>query len=94
MDTLKCLVNQKTLMEACIIGVITLIIGIICIKISEKKEDKQKNTNKSRLYISIFVTGFLLHFIIEIIGLNKWYCDKKCMAGIRNISNLNNIINL
>jgi hypothetical protein len=53
---------------------------------SEKKEDKNKK--KFRIYISLFLTGFILHFLIEIIGINKWYCDKQCMVRIKNISKI------
>jgi uncharacterized membrane protein len=82
----ECLVNPKTIMEASIIGFITLVLGMSFIKFSEKKEDKNKS--KTRIYISFFLTGFFLHFIIEVIGLNKWYCDKKCMVRIKNIANI------
>jgi len=85
-ENLKCLVNSQTIMEACVIGIITFILGLIFIKITEKKEDKNKNN--TRIYISLFITGFILHFLIEIIGLNKWYCDKQCMVRIKNISQL------
>jgi uncharacterized membrane protein len=86
LDNLKCLVNQKTIMEELVIGFITFTIGIIFIKISEKKENKNKKNYN--IYISLFLTGFFLHFIIEIIGLNKWYCDKKCLASIKSVSNI------
>lgn len=87
-ENFKCLVNSQTIMEACVIGIITFILGLIFIKISEKKEDKVKNKNNNRIYISLFLTGFILHFLIEIIGLNKWYCDKQCMVKIKNIAQL------
>jgi uncharacterized membrane protein len=87
-ENFKCLVNKQTIIEASAIGFITFILGIIFIKISEKKEDKVKNKQNFRIYISLFLTGFLLHFIIEILGINKWYCDKKCMVGIKNISKI------
>ena len=30
------------------------------------------------LEISLFFTGILIHLLLEYIGLNKWYCEKKC----------------
>ena len=85
-ENFKCLVNINTIKEASIIGIITFVLGIVFIKMSEKKEDKNKK--KFRIYISLFLTGFILHFLIEIIGINKWYCDKQCMVRIKNISKL------
>ncbi len=41
-ENLKCLVNSQTIMEASAIGMITFILGIIFIKISEKKKIKLK----------------------------------------------------
>ena len=26
----------------------------------------------------MFFTGILIHLLLEYIGLNKWYCEKKC----------------
>jgi uncharacterized membrane protein len=87
-ENLKCLVNSQTIIEASVIGIITFVLGIIFIKISEKKEDKIKNKKNYRIYISLFLTGFILHFLIEIIGINKWYCDKQCMVRIKQIAQL------
>ena len=76
MEAIKCLVNQKTLLDACIIGLITFIIGAIGLNVSDPDENNNKKRNK--IYIIMFITGFLIHFISEIVGINKWYCDKKC----------------
>lgn len=85
----KCLIDSKTILEAYVIGLITLILGIIFIKISENKaEKKEKHNSKLKIYISLFLIGFFLHFIIQIIGLDDWYCGKKCMRNIKIISNL------
>ena len=29
--------------------------------------------------IALFFTGILIHVLLEYIGLNKWYCEKKCI---------------
>jgi hypothetical protein len=54
------------------------------------KDNSKDEDNKTPygLDVTFFITGFLLHFIIEIIGLNKWYCDKKCLSGIVNLTKL------
>jgi hypothetical protein len=63
------------LFEAFVIGLITLIIGKIGFYLtSTKKQEKDKEG--LNYDIILFLIGFILHFIIEFIGLNKWYCDK------------------
>jgi hypothetical protein len=90
MNSLNCILNPKTFLEAIVIGIITFIIGKISFNMTLNKNNDKDNENKQPygLDLTFFVTGFLLHFVIEIIGLNKWYCDKKCMAGFMNLSKL------
>ena len=82
---------NKLLYETICIGLITSLIGSMVIKIIigfnkvEKNESINmertiKNWNKNYLLeISLFFTGILIHLILEYIGLNKWYCEKKCL---------------
>ena len=90
MNSLDCILNSKTFLEAIVIGIITFIIGKIAFNMTINKSNDKDNENKPPygLDLTFFVTGFLLHFVIEIVGLNKWYCDKKCMAGFLNLSKL------
>jgi len=92
MNSLNCIFNSKTFLEAIIIGVITFIIGKISFNMTLNKknikDDEKYNNFPYGLDFTFFITGFLLHFIIEIIGLNKWYCDKKCISGFMNLSKL------
>ena len=89
MNSLDCILNYRTFLEAIIIGIITFIIGKISFNMTLNKNNKDDDTpTPYGLDITFFVTGFLLHFIIEIIGLNKWYCDKKCLSGIINLTKL------
>ena len=81
MNKLSCIFNYQTLFEAFIIGFITLTIGKIAFNLTLNKkniESKEKISEPFGLNITLFITGFFLHFIIEIIGLNKWYCNNKC----------------
>ena len=70
--------NSITL-EAVGIGILTLIIGRILFyfSIDEKKRDEIE-TNNEYLSLSLFMIGFLLHYLMEFGGLNKWYCNKQC----------------
>lgn len=74
----------KLLSEAGVIGLITLILGKIIIELIIKKNKNKKHPRG--IYLAFFSTGFLLHFIIEYLGINCWYCDKKCIVRIKNIA--------
>lgn len=80
MERLSSILTLQTFKEAIGIAIITLIIGNIAFYLTTEKqetEDKQVKKNKIiKLNIILFITGFLLHFIIETVGINKWYCDK------------------
>jgi len=75
----------KVLSEASIIGIIILILGKILLELNIKKNEKDKKHPRG-IYLAFFSTGFLLHFVIEYLGINCWYCDKKCAVRLKNIS--------
>lgn len=70
----------KVASEGIIIGFITLLLGRIIMGLFIKNKNKK---HPKGLNIAFFSTGFLLHFVIELLGINCWYCDKKCSAGIK-----------
>ena len=70
------------LLEAFLIGIMTLIIGLILgytngylmdIDLKEELEEKPKKT--LWITVTLFSLGFILHLMCEITGLNKMYCD-------------------
>ena len=77
---------MNMLFEAFVIGLITLIVGKIGFYLTSPNTEKEKSNyekeksnyekEKSNYDIILFLIGFILHFIIEFVGLNKWYCDK------------------
>lgn len=73
----------KIISEATIIGLITLILGKIIIELSIRESKNKKLNHPKGINFAFFFTGFLLHFLIEYLGLNCWYCNKKCFSGIR-----------
>lgn len=76
---------NKTLYEAFIIGIITLIIGKVGFYVfSDENEKKEKNKTKYSSSLVLFLIGFVLHYLIEFIGLNEWYCDKCDKCVLRN----------
>ena len=91
MTKLISILSVNTLIEAIIIGIMTFIIGKVFFRITSSKtelEEEYKNKPYS-LNLTFFLIGFLLHYVIEVVGLNQWYCDKKCMNGIMNLAKLN-----
>ena len=44
---------------------------------------RNKNTRFLKnpwMIVGLFLTGFILHVGLDVVGLNKWYCDKKCIG--------------
>lgn len=72
----------ELVIQAVFMGIITLIIGSIIFKLSFKnKEDVESVYFKNKPYginIAFFMTGFVIHIVLDMSGFNKWYCDKEC----------------
>lgn len=68
--------NPSMFIDAIIVGIISLIIGTIVFNLTINKKNKD-NEKPFGLHIAFFATGFFLHFIVELIGLNQYICDKK-----------------
>ena len=79
---------EKILLESIIVGAITSILGNLIITILVKynsidNNDILDNTIKKYkktyiIQIALFLTGMLIHLLLEYIGLEKWYCQKVC----------------
>ncbi len=79
-NKLKCVFTTKTAAEAVIIGFVTLVLGKIAFSLILTAEEKKKREKEHQhLPVVLFLAGFFLHFFIEMIGLNQWYCEKKCL---------------
>ncbi len=71
---------MKLLVEALVVGVATVIVGsvvgfVVGKMIGSKLPDVCKDWNKKHaMEISLFLTGFTLHLLFEVVGGNKWYC--------------------
>ena len=71
---------KQLLIEAVFVGVALIVVGsivggIIAYILSTDLPKVCKNWNKYHVMeISLFLSGFLLHILCEISGLNKWYC--------------------
>lgn len=69
--------QSNTIFEAIAVGFITMIIGKIVFSLTLNKNNIMEN-KPFGLEISFFATGFFLHIIVELIGWNKYMCDKQC----------------
>tara|TARA_B100000902_G_scaffold191520_1_gene183055 strand:+ start:2072 stop:2311 length:240 start_codon:yes stop_codon:yes gene_type:complete len=62
--------------EGIIVGILVLLFGLIIrylIASVRNNSTKFIFTNRG-MWISLFLTGFMVHFVLDILGLNAWYC--------------------
>jgi hypothetical protein len=78
------------LTESVIIGIITFVIGTIVFNLSINKNNQNKPKPEG-IGLAFFITGAIIHFIFELGGINKWYCDKKTIYGYTMLSSLCNM---
>ena len=81
---------KDLILESVIIGVITSILGNLIFKILVKINNIENNDmidevlDKYKknyfLQVVLFFTGVFIHLLLEYVGLDKWYCEKKCIA--------------
>jgi hypothetical protein len=65
------------IIEAIVVGIITLIVGIIVSKLMEIGREKLPGEKDYILPMAagLFTTGFIVHILCETFGFNKWYCN-------------------
>ena len=65
----------KLTLEAIVVGVIITFIGIIVTHfISDGKYPRFPTRQAKKMYLALFLTGVLGHFVFEFMGINRWYC--------------------
>ena len=70
------------LIEASVVGIFVMLLATIISYIYARLQRKDIGFLKNpAMYITLFITGFLLHIILDISGINRWYC--KICAGCR-----------
>ena len=67
----------NTIISYFVIGLISLIIGIVCINVILEKEQRDKY-NKIKTYLLLFLIGIIIHIIVQMTNLDQLYCDKQC----------------
>jgi|TARA_Y100000816_G_C25740999_1_gene389923 hypothetical protein len=84
--------------ESLFTGLATLVIGKIALDLFDCKNPfsfskkignnltKEKKLERYKLCLAFFVSGFLIHMIIELIGLNCYFCGKQCLKNVSNFA--------
>ena len=72
--------NVRLLIEAAVVGIITVVVGYIVIWIlsnfNKDAKDINKEWNKNHIMeIVLFLTGICVHLLCEVSGINSWYCE-------------------
>jgi hypothetical protein len=73
----------RVFIEACIVGLLVMLIGSIVSKLLKPyfkvtlPEICKKWNKKHIMEVSLFMTGFVLHIILEVTGINKEYAAYK-----------------
>ena len=75
--------TKNIIIEGFAVGISVLLLGLVVRYIIAKFENVSTNfIFKNRgMWLSLFLTGFILHVGLDLIGLNSWYC-KNC-AGCK-----------
>ena len=64
--------------EAVVVGIATSILGTILSYVFMALNEGKLNfkfDHWNTIILSEFLVGFLIHYICEYTGINKWYCD-------------------
>ena len=72
--------GYKLIIEAFFVGLVvvlmgTIVSGVFAYSLKADLPPVCKDWNKNYVMeISLFLTGFITHLMLEVVGLNAWYC--------------------
>ncbi len=73
--------SGQILLEALVVGISTVLLGLLLHVLlgyhSKHADSPHMKQEMMDLIITLFLTGFLLHLLFEVSGLNKYYVDLK-----------------
>lgn len=68
----------KLVVEALVVGVSVVVMGLLVHLLfgyhAKHAHSETMNQEMIDLVITLFFTGFFLHLLFEVTGINKWYC--------------------
>jgi H+/Cl- antiporter ClcA len=67
----------NTIISYFVIGLISVVIGMVCINLVLEKEQRDKY-NSIKTYLLFFLIGIIIHIIVQMTNLDQLYCDKQC----------------
>jgi len=69
---------KDIIVEASVVGIGLIVIGtIVSYLIAKFNNRNTKFLKNPGMFVALFLTGFVLHILCDITGVNKWYC-KNC----------------
>jgi|TARA_Y100000389_G_scaffold158935_1_gene160553 uncharacterized membrane protein len=72
--------TKGIIIEGSVIGLSVVFLGTLISFIISMLQDQNFSYLKNpEMYLALFLTGFLLHVGLDVIGFNKWYC-KNCVG--------------
>lgn len=86
------------IVESLFIGFSTLIIGKIALDLFDSKNPfsfskkignnltKEKKIERYKLCMAFFLSGFTIHILTELFGLNCLFCSKQCLKNVSNFA--------
>ena len=70
------------ILECIIVGLTTFLVGHIGFKLTTNHENKDEKSQPQGIGLAFFVSGVVLHLVLEFIGFNKFYCNRRCRATL------------
>ena len=73
------------MIEYLVVGLVSILTAYITINYIILPE-KRIELNNRKTYILVLLIGLTINFIVEISGLDKWFCGKRCLSAIKMLS--------
>jgi hypothetical protein len=77
--------NYYNMIDYLIVGLVSILTAYIIINFIILPE-KKIELNNTKTYILVFLIGIIINYLVEISGLNNWYCGKRCLSAIKMLS--------
>lgn len=65
---------SKILVEGIVVGFVMMAVGLPSGLLASKILPVVNNNHVPVMYLSLFLTGFSAHMLLELAKVNKWYC--------------------